>query len=307
MLAPRHPRFVHGGRQTTAARLAGTVALLVLAAAAARAREHTRLSISRSIATGASTLIDIAVLFLAGAAAVILAGLVVMLGRRKRRRDDGFIREPQPAGTWWQRAVALLAVVALIALLASAVIAVIHGSQGGRSGSAHRAPAWPAVPHPPAASPAPGAGLEILVPLAGLAVLAAVALVVLWQHRRRAARAAGRSTAGPRTTISPLAAAVASGTSALAAIAGPREAIIGCYAAMEESLATAGSPRLAADTPGELLDRAVSGGVIRTSAAARLTALFREARFSPHPLGDAQRRAAESALADIARDLAGAP
>jgi hypothetical protein len=135
-----------------------------------------------------------------------------------------------------------------------------------------------------------------------MAGLAAVALVVRWQRRRRAAAPAA---ARPQAAPSPLAAAVASGSSALAAIAGPREAIIGCYAAMEESLAGAGSPRLAADTPEELLDRAAGVGVIRTPAAARLTALFREARFSPHRLGDAQRGAAESALADIARDLAG--
>jgi Domain of unknown function (DUF4129) len=308
VLAPRHPKVPpYRELRATAARLAATVALLVLAAAGARAREHTRLSITRTVATGASTVIDTVVLLLVAAAAVILAGLVVMLGRRKRRRDDEFSREPEPAGTGWQRAVALLAVVALIALLVSAVIAAIHGFQGGRSGSAHAAPAVPATPHLPAASPAPGAGMVILVPLAGLAVLAAVALAVVWQHQRRAARAAAPASTGPHPAVSPLAAAVVSGTSALAAIAGPREAIIGCYAAMEESLAAAGSPRLAADTPEELLDRAVSGGIIRTSAAARLTALFREARFSPHRLGDAQRGAAESALADIARDLAGTP
>jgi Domain of unknown function (DUF4129) len=312
VLAPRHPRASYGERWTAAARLAAAVALLVLAAAGARAREHIRLSIIRTVATGASTVVDIVVLLLVAAAAVILAGLVVMLGRRRRRRDDEFSREPEPAGTRWQRAVAVLAVVALIALVVSAVIAAIHGFRGGRSGSAYRAPTVPALPHLPAENPAPSAGLVILVPLAGLVVLAALALVVVWQHQRRTARAAappgaGAADTGPHPAVSPLAAAVASGTSALAAIAGPREAIIGCYAAMEESLAAAGSPRLAADTPEELLDRVVSGGFIRTSAAARLTALFREARFSPHRLGDAQRGAAESALADIARDLADTP
>ena len=90
------------------------------------------------------------------------------------------------------------------------------------------------------------------------------------------------------------------------ATAGVREAIIACYAAMEISLAVAGSPRRAADTPEELLNRAVGSGVIRTPAARRLTALFREARFSPHELADAQRQAARAALADISRDLSGA-
>jgi Domain of unknown function (DUF4129) len=100
---------------------------------------------------------------------------------------------------------------------------------------------------------------------------------------------------------------VAAGTAALGATAGAREAIIACYAAMEASLATAGSPRRAADTPEELLNRAEDDGIIRTPAARRLTALFREARFSPHRLADAQRQAALAALGDIGHDLAGMP
>jgi Domain of unknown function (DUF4129) len=94
----------------------------------------------------------------------------------------------------------------------------------------------------------------------------------------------------PGAVPSPLAAAAAAGASALGAAAGARVAIISCYAAMEESLSAAGSPRLAADTPEELLNRAVGTGAIRTPAAARLTVLFREARFSPHRLGDEERR-----------------
>jgi hypothetical protein len=100
---------------------------------------------------------------------------------------------------------------------------------------------------------------------------------------------------------------VAAGTAALGATAGTRDAIIACYAAMEASLATAGSPRRDADTPEELLDRAEGDGIIRTPAARRLTALFREARFSPHELAGDQRQAALAALGDIADDLAGRP
>ena len=53
----------------------------------------------------------------------------------------------------------------------------------------------------------------------------------------------------------------------------------------------------------ELLARAVSAGLVRRGAAARLTALFYEARFSSHPLRDGQREAASGALAEIAADL----
>jgi hypothetical protein len=127
-----------------------------------------------------------------------------------------------------------------------------------------------------------------------------VAVVVLWRRRRKAATP--RQVARP----SPLAVAVAAGSSAFGATAGVREAIIACYAAMEDTLAAAGSPRRAADTPEELLNRAMRNGVIRTQAARRLTALFREARFSPHELAGAQQQAARASLADISHDLSGA-
>ncbi len=43
---------------------------------------------------------------------------------------------------------------------------------------------------------------------------------------------------------------------------------------------------------------------MRGTAAARLTALFYEARFSSHPLGRGQRDAAEQALDELALVLA---
>jgi len=43
---------------------------------------------------------------------------------------------------------------------------------------------------------------------------------------------------------------------------------------------------------------------VRGTAAARLTALFYEARFSSHPLGPGQRGAAEQALDELAAALA---
>ena len=59
-------------------------------------------------------------------------------------------------------------------------------------------------------------------------------------------------------------------------------------------------------TPGELLTRATESGLVRGTAAGRLTALFYEARFSSHPLDHRQRDAAEHALDELAADLAGA-
>jgi hypothetical protein len=72
---------------------------------------------------------------------------------------------------------------------------------------------------------------------------------------------------------------------------------------MEESLAEAGMARAVADTPDELLARAADHGLVRTGAAARLTGLFYEARFSSHPMPAAQRDEAQQALAELAGSL----
>jgi hypothetical protein len=106
--------------------------------------------------------------------------------------------------------------------------------------------------------------------------------------------------------------AVASGYSAMRGLDDARAAIIACYLAMEESLARAGTPRGAADTPDELLARAAGQGLVQGGAAERLTGLFYEARFSSHPMFRADRDGAERALAELAATLgdkvpAGAP
>jgi hypothetical protein len=97
--------------------------------------------------------------------------------------------------------------------------------------------------------------------------------------------------------------AVESGYSALRALDDARAAIIACYLAMEASLAEAGTARAATDTPDELLARAARQGLVRVGAAARLTALFYEARFSSHPMLRPQRDDAEHALAELAAGL----
>ncbi len=284
-------------------RLAAAVVLLALAAAGARARAVTRLTATGPLDGAHGPLGVVSGVILVAVACLVLAGLVVSLARRGHRRDRDHLVMQAAAGSRWQRALAALAALALVALLVVAVLAVVHAGPEGREVGAHRLPVLlPAAPHlPGAARPAAGGSVTvILLAAAGGMIAAAVAAWWLRPGRRAAVPGEQPPPGGP----SPLAAAVVAGSSALGDTAAPRAAIINCYAAMEESLATAGSPRLAADTPEELLTRAVGAGAVRTAAAARLTALFREARFSPHRLGDEQRADARAALDDIARDLA---
>jgi len=99
--------------------------------------------------------------------------------------------------------------------------------------------------------------------------------------------------------------AVESGRRALRQTDDARAAIIACYVAMEERLASAGTGREVADTPDELLARAAGRGLVRGDAAARLTGLFYEARFSSHPMPPGRRGEAQQALAELADSLSG--
>ena len=142
--------------------------------------------------------------------------------------------------------------------------------------------------------------------LVGLLIAAImIAALLIWRRRRRLARLSGRDVPLDDETGTPaeLARAVDSGRLALRELDDARAAIIGCYLAMEESLAGAGAARGAAETPDELLARAVDGGLVHGAPAAQLTALFYEARFSTHPMPAARRDEAEQALADLAANL----
>jgi hypothetical protein len=164
----------------------------------------------------------------------------------------------------------------------------------------------------PTDQPRPGGGgLTFHVPLGPIlygllvvALVAAVAISIWWSTRLR--RPAAPLVIEDVSTEE-LREAVAEGRAALAAIDDARAAIIACYVAMERSLADRGTARAAADTPDELLARAVASGVVRGGAAGRLTALFYEARFSTHPLGSGQRDAARAALDELAAELAARP
>jgi hypothetical protein len=169
----------------------------------------------------------------------------------------------------------------------------------------------PKVSHPPKPPPASGGGGGIHIPLGpilyGLLIVAiVVALVVsIWWSTRL------RRPAAPLViedvSTDELREAVQEGRAALARIDDARAAIIACYVAMERSLADRGTARGAADTPDELLARAVAAGVVRGGAAGRLTELFYEARFSTHPVGAGQRDAASAALDELAGELAAKP
>jgi hypothetical protein len=156
-----------------------------------------------------------------------------------------------------------------------------------------------------------GAGPNLHIPLGpilyGLLIavlIAAVVISIWWAARMRRVAVAEPIDDDLAEDSAGLRDAVESGRAALAAqMDDARAAIISCYLAMEATLAERGTSRGVADTPDELLARAVTSGLVRGAAARRLTALFYEARFSSHPLGLDQRDEASGALDELAAEL----
>jgi Domain of unknown function (DUF4129) len=142
-----------------------------------------------------------------------------------------------------------------------------------------------------------------LYALLALLLLAAIMACVVFLLRRVPAGSAG-DVLLPEEDDETLREAIESGRRALRTFDDAQAAIIACYVAMEASLASAGTARGAAETPDELLGRAAESGLLHGAAAARLTALFHEARYSSHALPPSARDDAVQALDEISAELA---
>jgi hypothetical protein len=202
----------------------------------------------------------------------------------------------------------------LIAVLGGGMIAVVVAIVVSLQLRVHVLPPPKPFSTPPprvrlSLKPNPAAGsahFPLAVSLYGLLIVLLVAglLLSIWWARRFRPPSIVRHRDFLAQDPEDLREAVESGRSALRTVDDARAAIIACYVAMENRLADRGAARAVADTPDELLARATATGVVRGTAPARLTALFYEARFSSHPLGHAQRDAAEQALNELAAALA---
>ncbi len=232
--------------------------------------------------------LNVAVTVLAVVGLVLLvAGLIL-----RRKGEDGR-PERKRRSIWWVLMLPffVFGLAKFIALLRSRGVIAHLGLRPGGGAGALRAGSH----HPPGSS----------WPVFALfAVVAMAAFALTWYHRRSRSPVPVFATPAPEPAA-PLADALAAGEEALRADVDPRTAIIGCYAAMERSLAEAGSPAAAADTPAEVLARATAGGLVQSSWAGTLTGLFRRARYSRHPMTEADRATALGALAQVRADLGG--
>lgn len=131
------------------------------------------------------------------------------------------------------------------------------------------------------------------------------AVLIAWHKRRSRPDAPALPDLGAELTEAELSRAVGSGQAALLELSDARLAIIRCYLAMEASLANAGAVRGEAETPDELLARAVAADLVPRVPARLLTSLFYEARFSTHPMPPHIRDLAGGALGELAAALPG--
>lgn len=249
---------------------------------------------------------------------VVLGGLAWWFRRRTARPDDWGPVRHDGVGARLDAAIGALLIVATIA---TPLALFVYGGRGTLRPPPRQPPPPPhrirplpvPVQTPPATRPT-RPSTDSLGFLHGLVVVLAVILVVAivgailwsigrvfgWWHREAVDSPGAVMDIEEDEALSD---AVDAAAGELRRLEDVRAAIIACYAAMEASLRAAGVPRLAADSPEELLARAAGSGTVDTPAAAELTHLFGEARYSTHPLTERHRDSAAAALGTIRANL----
>lgn len=301
-MAQRYDEHEPTGFGSAPLRIGAVAVVLVLAVVAARARAEGALP----AVGGPSGGLVIDVIRSVGIA-VVTSGLVLLVwGRRVRKVQvvSGAPPKKQQLTAAQRKRVTVAALVGIVVALAYQLLL--------RTLNPTKQDPPPAPDQPVGPPDASGLGLRNIqsheMPQAGLgtyltafAALVAVAALIVVLMRRTATM--DLEDAEEQTPAEAVARAVAAGRAAVQdrAITDPRRAIVACFAAMERALAGLGgdiAPR-EADTPAEVLTRGVRGAAIPDVPARTLLGLFREARFSEHPMRQSDRESADRALTEI--------
>lgn len=302
-----------GEMRGVAGRATVLLALLIAAAVSLRGRMPTPQQMPRSTASSEDG-------SLVGVVALLSVSMLVMAFAMLHRRQ-GPPRPPahefpdglRGAGTPWRRRLALIAIGLLVAwLVAVAVLNRLGIDHSPEQIGSDAMPDPTSVP-PPDAAPdsAPqqrGDTSRVLMATTAVLMLMMVTATVLAALRRpRRESDSPIDEAGAPATEGPAHLAVAA-ERGLAEVANPnlapREAIIACYAAMEQALA--GAPTTApqaSDTPSEVLARAVASRALSGRTASPLVEVFTEARYSSHVMTEQHRQTAEQALRSVLAEL----
>ncbi len=247
---------------------------------------------------------------------VVVLAVLVAVGRRLLRRgrrpslaqasDDDVVEPEGEPFPWYLRVVAVVVVLATLSVvfyLVSSLGPIPRPAPPPRAGQDQSG-----VPGQDTVDTLGDGGTSpVLLVVVGLLLAAAAAF--RWYARSRPDPET-EEEAEDRAAVRRLVRAVDEAEAELGRHADPRAAVLAAYAAMAGRLATGvvrrGGSTPGSDTAGELLDKAVATGLLSGTGdgpARTLTDLFREARFSTHPMGEDSRRAAEESLRQVRAEL----
>jgi hypothetical protein len=280
-VAPLRPRGV------------GAITLLVVAAAAVvgavAGGVHSHVGHASTIPRLSTLLGDVAV---ATTVSVLVAGAVLFMIMRPRRRFMDDAAKDPPPGTRRERILIQLAMLALVAAPITVVLLLLRGHV-----------------HPAVTTTQAGTGLGRQVPVKPvsttgphvqwtffLALVIGALVILAFVAVSRARRAEEDAEAQPDDALEPV---VAAGVEALESERDPRRAVIKAYLAMERTLGEQGMPRRPTETPLEYLRRVLAELGAAAVSAGRLTSLFERAKFSRHDIDEEMRQEALSALATL--------
>ncbi len=229
-------------------------------------------------------------LIVLGFAAFVVASVIVFL-RRKGPRTKRVLRPSS-----WLDLVALLiafAVFALVLFVWQRLASPANKSTlppGSNATGTGNATVFPSV-----------SGIPLGVFL--VAALFVSVLLIAFMFRLGPRFEGGKGEPAPRGPRRAAAQAVQAAISELEMGEDVRAAILACYARFCRFLGARGFAAQDALTPRELEDLAVRRLSVSPDSAEALTALFEEARYSVHPLGDPDRERAVQSLERIRADL----
>lgn len=84
----------------------------------------------------------------------------------------------------------------------------------------------------------------------------------------------------------------------------PRRAVIACWVRLERAAAAAGTPRAPGDSPTDLVARLLGAHQVSRQVLSALARVYREARFTTHPIDQRMRQTAVDALRQVRTELA---
>ena len=305
---------LHAGQTRAAAgRVALLLVLLVAAGVALRGRMPTPQQTPRSAASDDGSLTGVVALL---SVSMLLMAFAMLHKRSGPPRPPAREFPPEPRGgrPRWNRRLALIALGLLIAWLLAIIVLnrLGVGQDAQQIASPDALPAPTGAPPPDQAPAAPSSPRNdtsklLIATTAALLVMMVVATVISAIRRppRQALPVISGADAESTAGSEPLVIAAERG---LAEVANPnlppREAIIACYAAMEQALAGAPSTApQASDTPSEVLARAVATRAVSPANATPLVEVFAEARYSTHLMTEQHRQTAERALRSVLGEL----